>query len=57
MSKTIRSVYAVALLVAAVSVASAPAILHAQAVIKCEKCTCNQNTGICECTNCTISPN
>jgi hypothetical protein len=23
--------------------------------IKCEKCTCNFLTGICNCTNCTIS--
>jgi hypothetical protein len=29
----------------------------AQATIRCEKCTCNMNTGICECTDCTITEN
>lgn len=56
MFKIIRNVYAVALLMAAGALVSAPAIVHAQATIKCEKCTCNQNTGVCECTNCTIAP-
>jgi hypothetical protein len=27
----------------------------ASAGVHCEKCTCNMNTGICECTNCTIT--
>lgn len=26
------------------------------AKIKCEKCTCNMGTGICDCTGCTITP-
>ncbi len=27
----------------------------AYAVIKCEKCHCDLNTGVCDCTNCEIS--
>lgn len=56
MSKTIRGVYGLALLFGALAIAAAPAVLQAQGQIKCEKCTCDTKTGICECTNCTISP-
>jgi len=35
---------------------TAPALMATtDCTIKCEKCTCNMNTGICECTNCTLT--
>lgn len=56
MTRNLRNVYGLGLLLAGLALASAPAILHAQGTIKCEKCTCNVNTGMCECTNCTLDP-
>lgn len=56
MSKMLRNVYALGLVLAGLALAGAPAILSAQGTIKCEKCTCNLNTGICDCTNCTLDP-
>jgi hypothetical protein len=43
------------LVLAAVASVVAPVVLVAQTCTwECAKCTCNLNTGKCECSNCTI---
>lgn len=56
MTKTLRNAYGLALLVGALGFAVVPAVLHAQGVIKCDKCVCNVQTGWCECTGCREVP-
>jgi hypothetical protein len=43
------------MVLAALAIAAAPVFAAQECTIKCEKCTCNLNTGQCECTNCTIT--
>lgn len=49
--------YLFALAAGGLAIAASPSVARAneECTIKCEKCTCNLNTGICDCTNCTTS--
>jgi hypothetical protein len=57
MKAALRTGFALAALLGAF--ASMPSFARAMEdeagkTIKCEKCSCNLNTGVCDCTNCTI---
>ena len=55
----IRAAYLSAVVAALLALGASPSAVRAEAeaegcVIKCEKCSCNTRTGICDCTNCEI---
>jgi hypothetical protein len=56
MQKSIRVLFGLAALAGVFSFVRPAAAMEEEAkpTIKCEKCTCNLGTGICDCTNCTI---
>jgi hypothetical protein len=55
----LMSIYAATLSVAAIALVVTPKIAFASepstCTIKCETCSCNINTGVCECKNCTLT--
>ena len=56
----IRAAYLSAVVAALLALGASPSAVRAEAeaedcVIKCEKCSCNIRTGVCDCTGCTIT--
>ena len=56
MARWLRLAYGIAAVSGILALGVAPvAAAEEECQIKCERCSCNLNTGTCDCTNCTIT--